>query len=555
MSKFPNCPACGTELDDLNSKFCGECGKPIPRNDASSEEIAIRDADIATTKSSVAHTGRAPNSVDSAASPVLFTQCATSPNGQPADRSGSADGLPETQRLDAAGGVLPRHKPTVSPNASDDVSISIDINRNRVYREGHDGVLELRISNGSTSDAMIGFTVASTRCEWIGSPGRENLHFPPGGRKSVRMQMRPLSAGEVLFGLIVECKVGAAVHRFTAEPMIRVLETSATPQSLSITIDQSLKATGDVYAASMRSQADDLLKKGIIKSNNDLLERAFNDDWQPVDLFDVKVAEHARVRILSGVPRRAPMRDKASLHLHHDWVTGNILLLSQPLVRMGRNRDGNDVVLRFLPRSPQNDEITANISREHVAIAIEDDGLFLIDRSGSHEIKLDGRPVDQRAAIPLDRPSVFELAGAIKLRLEAFFESADDRHSSGHQYAQYGRPDRTWQIAERLGLRSLLIERVNNLPNEECYVIVYRWANVGCAAGAEVMIPGAGLEDVHARIVRLGQQFWLHAISNEGIIVDALPLPEGYICPLSAGMPMQLGEVSGEIAEFKQISL
>ena len=235
-----------------------------------------------------------------------------------------------------------------------------------------------------------------------------------------------------------------------------------------------------------------------------------------------------------------------SLHGRLGWEKGGF---TKPATT-----SANEVVLRLLPRSPQNDEKTAGISREHVAVAIQDDGLFLIDRSGSHETQLDGRPVSQRAPIPLNRPSVVQIGGVLQLRLVPFFESTDIHNSSCHRYAECGRPDGTWQIAERLGIRSLLIERVNNLANDECYIIVYRWANVGCAAGHEVMIPGAGLEDVHARIVRLGSQFWLHAMAD-GVVVDGVSVLNGHICPLAAGMPVLLGGISGELAEFKQVGL
>ena len=112
------------------------------------------------------------------------------------------------------------------------------------------------------------------------------------------------------------------------------------------------------------------------------------------------------------------------------------------------------------------------------------------------------------------------------------------------------------EVAERLGLRSLLVERVNNLPNEECYIIVYRWLNIGRAAGSEIMIPGAGLDEIHARIVRLGAQFWLHNMAPDGeVTADGTPLPTANICPISAGTALTLASISGQAIEFQQVDM
>jgi hypothetical protein len=454
-----------------------------------------------------------------------------------------------------------QRRPGLDPAEIDVCPVTVEMNRNRFYMEGRNGILELRFSvPAAAADVAFACEVNCEMCHW----GSEPLVLRARGSRVSRVQVKPICSGEVLLDILVECRLADQTRAFTGQHLIRVLEPTVTPQSLSITIDQSMRAEGSVYGASIRNQADDLIKKGFIRTNNDLLEQQFADNWQRVDLYPTNPAaggpprrEVLSVRVVPSLPRRGDSRERAGLVLDDAWAPGRILLLGQQQVRFGRQREVNDVVLRFVPKSPENDEKTGRISREQMALSLQADGLVLTDLSSGQTTRLNGKPVGPRgAAVPLDRPSDVD-AGALRLRVWPFLDGGRAAGAdSAARYTLLGGPDEVWRTAERLGLRSVRVDRVGNAAEDESYLLVYRWAGIGRSEANEVPLPGAELEDVAVRLVRLGRQLWVESLSGRGVVrAGGAEVGHGFAGPLSVGLPIQVGPIPGRVTEFAQFAI
>jgi pSer/pThr/pTyr-binding forkhead associated (FHA) protein len=264
------------------------------------------------------------------------------------------------------------------------------------------------------------------------------------------------------------------------------------------------------------------------------------------------------VKLVGELASRRLAMDKAAVLEAKGGERPRLLLLGMAQVRMGRSKSSNDLVLRVLPRSESNDSLSLQITgrRPHCILSLKPDGLFLADRDTANGTYLNGKAVKGEALVPLDQASEVDVAKALRLRLVPFLEAEEEGEGAEARYAKLGEPDEVWQTAERLRLRSLLIQREDNLTKEERYLVTYRWIEIGSGAGNEVILPGASLSRTHMRIVRFGGQFWLESLVDKNrLTADGVGVPRGHACPLVPGMKLAYGDLLGEFAEFQQYGL
>ena len=227
---------------------------------------------------------------------------------------------------------------------------------------------------------------------------------------------------------------------------------------------------------------------------------------------------------------------------------------------MGRRRGDNDIVLRVLPRSGAHDAMSLQItgSRAHLILSLCSEGLFLADQKTTNGTLLDGRPIVGRAPLPLDRPSEVQVARALQLRFVPFLSSDDVADSDWHEgiYAGISDGDELWRHAEQIGLRSVLIQRMENLETDEQYLIVYRWANCGRGPDNELILPEAPAGGTNWRIVRRGGGMWLESLVEPGdLMVGGVGLDRGLTVAMTAGMELVCGQSSAEVVGFQQFGL
>jgi len=208
----------------------------------------------------------------------------------------------------------------------------------------------------------------------------------------------------------------------------------------------------------------------------------------------------------AGAAKTAVCRppERAALHLPGG---ARILVLGQAVVRLGRNRANSDIVLRKWPRSAANDRCTRRIQaqRTHARLELRATGLYLVDQDTTNGTFVDGRRCAAELPLPLDRPCEIDVARSLRLRVLPFLEGTQ-RPRCLCDGAGLGTTDELWNCARQLGLRSVLIERSDDLADAERYLVVYRWAVCG-GVGAGLQWP-AGEAESRLEILRLGQGLW-----------------------------------------------
>ena len=248
-----------------------------------------------------------------------------------------------------------------------------------------------------------------------------------------------------------------------------------------------------------------------------------------------------------------------------------IQLVSKRQVVFGRNREC-DVVLRFLPRSTDHDRNSQNISRRHFALGATADGVLLRDLNSRTGLELDFQPVQGEMLIPASRMGTemslsvgTDLEVETPLRLAMTLYGGDQVHrtvsamTAGRQ--QYDRatgeqPNSLASVAGLSGIDGCRLRRKNNLVTEEEYFLLFGQALIGTSTQCAIRATGQGIAPVHARILHLGECFWLENLSEcGGVVIQGESIPPHRLIPLAPGLVAFVGETSLAWSEFEQVGL
>jgi hypothetical protein len=246
---------------------------------------------------------------------------------------------------------------------------------------------------------------------------------------------------------------------------------------------------------------------------------------------------------------------------------GNIILMAQHRIGFGRSRD-RDIVVRFLPRSADNDAKSRNLSRLHCVATILDEGIEFQDKSSSG-IEVNLEPVRESFRL---KPETFhaetELAlGAmlsskqLKLRLvplESHPHSAvyrkERRRLTSFANTSHLRWGKLWSVAHQLKLDAIRIERDNNL-NEEQYIVICQQATIG-SSDSKCAIVVKGTPKIAARLLYINRTFWLNkAVGNWEVSVDGHSLANNEMVPLSPEQEIDIDGIKITFAAHAQLHL
>ena len=169
-----------------------------------------------------------------------------------------------------------------------------------------------------------------------------------------------------------------------------------------------------------------------------------------------------------------------------------ILLLAKRVVTFGRNTH-NDVVIRYLPRNESNDDISKDISRQHMVLEIDKQGLSIHDKS-SKGISLAVDVVEETRTLTakegwddeialyfgtnfLDRDFEFEMQLFGKERsqhAERDLVLKDELFASDTNQGF----NKTGKLAANCKINAVRLRRSSNCEQEE-YVLVFRHVFIG----------------------------------------------------------------------------
>jgi len=539
------CPKCGAELEDPRASFCSECGEKIepsggaehaepPGTEAESRE-EYRDGVRRTLADGVLDEQDAAALEDTRVRLELTPEEAEQLRDQEITTVATEMG---ESRVDEAA----------------EKTVLLESNPNQFYMVPYAGILDFRLTN--LTDAPLRDVRLAARAKWLGEIEERRVDLPPGIPQRVRLQIGPEKAGVHTLDVSVTYRLGGRRRTATAQELLQVLEKPEVPSQ--VVFDQRVigaegSKIGFGFILRNEGALPPELKDRLVFSADELIQRELPPQWLPLALRSVGWDPARRVRVAAELDDRRARMSTAGLYRPDGETQRRVLLLGQPKVRFGRNRKCN-VVLRLWPRTGASDSLSKQISahRPHMVLSLKPGGLFLADQDTLNGTCVNGENIRGEVPLPLDRPSEVHVARALRLRLVPFLEDSD-QPPRADRYQELARPDDLWKIAEALKLRSLRIERVENLARQELYVIVYRWANCGRRVDSEIPLPDSAM---NARIVRLGGQFWLEGLeADPPVCVDGVSVGPGRAAPLAAGMRISCGTSELKFDEFRQIGL
>ena len=550
------CSKCGETTGEDTHRYCDQCGQELAQGPPATEATEAAEAPEAP------HGREPPRQQARDNYSRTFREAMDSGIVSPDDRrtleaerehlglSPKEAAIAEVETTDEMTGRAPADE--TAPAAP----VLLEMDRGRIYVERYMGVLGFRLSNRSGRRLEdVRLSVSGPR---LGGAEDERLVLGPDEQKRpVRISIVPELAGEQVCTITLKFRLDAADHTWTAQPILLALAREENPsvilqrQDVHQVVGEDAEKVG--FGQMISNDVKMAIERGSIRTTNDLLMQPQVESWQPVRLTPV---ETGVVHVVETLAARRPWLGRASLMWTEDGVQARMLLLGKDRVRMGRKRGDNEIVLRLHPRSAQNDRLTRQISgqRPHLSIALKDDGLWLIDHETSNGTRVNGTKVNGKVKLRLDGASEVDVAGALTLRVLPHGDGPAGKNVDPRKYEALGKPDALWEAAEAVGLRSVLIERLNNLAREERYLLVYRWAECGPGTGAELRPPKGSGEDAEFRIIRLGGKLWVENPSGRPTIaVGDVRVPSSHAFPLTAGLQMRLGEADVRVDGFEQV--
>ena len=259
--------------------------------------------------------------------------------------------------------------------------------------------------------------------------------------------------------------------------------------------------------------------------------------------------------------------DRACL-LHEDGR--NTLLIANNSVTFGRSRD-NDIILRFLPKSDENDNSSRYLSRTHLAINLGQDGLELIDLSNTG-VEFDYDPIKEKllfmprysghtsTRLELGSkglgPKVFgmelhlySMERELPLTERYFWHSLYTETLGSHM-------SRLHQDSIETGIDAVRLERETNLKDQESYILLYREALIGSSVHSASILVESESSRPFARILHIDRRFWLERIQPSGTIrLNDTELKLHDIVPLEFGNTILAGQEKLVFTSYSQLYL
>jgi hypothetical protein len=247
-----------------------------------------------------------------------------------------------------------------------------------------------------------------------------------------------------------------------------------------------------------------------------------------------------------------------------------VLLSTRPRLAFGRSRD-NDVVLRFFPRSSENDNHSLIISRTHFTAELTEEGVEIQDKSKSG-IEVNANIVQERYmvshgfvgdSIPLDLGVTATVPKQFNMEMTLLGPDRRKWHEDLESWDEIlceivgGKLTRVARLALSTGVDAVRYDRCSSLAGEEAYVHLFREVLVGSStARCGVLLQHCGPQPV-ARIRHIDRTFWLETLGNvyQPIAIDGVPLATNQWAALGPGMSVAFGNEVAKIDRPQQMHL
>lgn len=378
-------------------------------------------------------------------------------------------------------------------------------------------------------------------------------------------------------------------HAFHCSIRLHITQPGSN-EGRTLTIDGDGHADINLRGQDLKS-FDQVILKGderanITLHNNELLQsEETNEETEEESVthtFELKPTFQDEPRLF--IPERykmvSPSRMEMAMFLFTD--ESRIMLIPKKRVTIGRNRSAQ-IVLRFLPRSSQHDRLSLKISRDHMTLELNNDGLLVKDRGPDRQgkqtgaLKISGKvvqngnqhllgPEQLGGNLVVELPYGLSYEQPFKFELDLFGGEDDEM---GHDQARrqqkldllqravgtQRRPP-LWRLAEKNGFDAVRLRRRENLV-EEKYVLLYCRGLIGNSPSSNpIHIDDRNISPETARLVYIDRSFWLQNLGPaDRVKVDGQPIGPGELIPLSPGMELLFGETAVRFERFEQMHL
>ncbi len=455
----------------------------------------------------------------------------------------------------AATPQVPTPSPSIEarPVVSTSRGLALSVNMNQFYMEGLHGLLDVRLENMSeTTFEWIEVEVSGDLLDCVKC---WNCALTPCENLRKLWQVKPPGAGVTMVTFRVNTQEGDCVNSYWAEGDLLVFANTQNLHDIKVQADDMVNisaGTGKQMGNSINNNINIMVDQGKICNVNDLMMqyRKLQPSFQLVPLrFDPARSDELtqalrRRQQAAGAkrviePERGARIDSASLHIEGTDCPANILLVAKPCVALGKNRR-NDIVTRFLPRSPENDAQSNQMSRDHCRIELRPGGVVVVDEGSVNGTTLDGQKVDAGGRLVHDQAQKLVLGDVLHLSLRCIGGRLPQ--PCGDYADAMGEPaGQMWELAGSAGPAALLLERIGNLDADdrngcESYCLIYRAATIGCGEDCAIRISNKGLEPLHAALLHWGDRFFLENLSlRTDVAVNDRMLGNRELIPLSLG--------------------
>ena len=221
---------------------------------------------------------------------------------------------------------------------------------------------------------------------------------------------------------------------------------------------------------------------------------------------------------------------------------------------------------RFLPRSLTNDELSRNLSREHVAMQLTNDGFKISDLDSRMGSTLDGHALTSPQLLTAsDSEEKFRLAmacGSVDTPFHTEVEIFSER-SGGRLQSQSSlqwdfesldiAPSRLNRLSLTTQVRAVRIRRLNNLAGREEYVLVFGPAQVGTSNQTAITLVDRACDPLAALLHHTDGCFWMQSTATKPIQIDGRSIALNEWVPLVVGMRIAIGQTEIEFRQCQQM--
>lgn len=230
-------------------------------------------------------------------------------------------------------------------------------------------------------------------------------------------------------------------------------------------------------------------------------------------------------------------------------------LVARDEFRLGRSPADSDLVTWFLPRSPENDELSRRLSKVHCFLRRRGGRLMACDAENSNGTELDSRPLPKNAVgEPIPERGVISLDTRFKVDVHTLPGSPNGAPQIENLAMWLGTSSPTSiQAPPSVVIDPTALGGVTVIPRTPLAVRRPLWLLSSLAFGADPALPlsfpgGTNLQALQGYFhFHLGH-FWIETLDGSGAVeVDNVVLAAGEIAPLASGQRLRIGDVQYQL--------